>query len=117
MTCTTSTGDRGGPTVLAGRLPCWPEVTVLDDTGGVHAEMWEIRLRRDAGVLTIDDARRYRACWQALALRRSVGRRCYLPPEVDDLLVENELLNGEIEAERTRQAVEAVFASADTLPA
>jgi hypothetical protein len=92
-------------------------VIVLDDTSGVHAEMWEIRKRHEAGVSAIDDARRYRACWQALALRRSVGRRSYLPPEVDDLLVENELLRREIQAERTRQAVEAVFASADTLPA
>jgi hypothetical protein len=46
-----------------------------------------------------------------------VGRRLYLPPAVDDLLVENELLNREIRAERTRQAVEAVFESAGTLPA
>jgi hypothetical protein len=94
-----------------------PEVIVLDDTSGIHAEMWEIRLRHEAGTHTIEDARRYRACWQALALRRSVGRRAYLPPEVDDLLVEHELLSHEIQVERTRQAVEAVFESAGTLPA
>jgi hypothetical protein len=95
-------------------------VIVLDDTSGVHAEMWEIRLRYEAGTQTIEDARRYRACWQALALRRSVGRRTYLPPSVDDLLIERAQLSREIQVERTRQAVEAVFESAaraGTLPA
>jgi hypothetical protein len=77
--------------------------------------MWEIRLRHRAGARTRADARRYRACWQALALRRSVGRRTYLPPDVDYLLEERTLLTREIEVERTRQAVEAVFVG--TLPA
>jgi hypothetical protein len=103
--------------VQAGRGLVAPEVTVLDDTSGIHAEMWEIRQRHDVGEHSIVDARRYRACWQALALRRSVGRRSYLPPVVDDLLVEHELLSREIRSERTRQAVEAVFEAADTLPA
>lgn len=92
---------------------------MLDDTCGVHAEMWEIRRRHDAGALSIADARRYRSCWQALALRRSVGRRTYLPPAVDDLLADRAALSHEIQVERARQAVEAVFESssgAESLP-
>jgi hypothetical protein len=84
-------------------------VDLLDDVCGVHIEMAEIRDRYRDGAATMDECRRYLACWQALALRRSPGRRPQLSSEFDELLAERARLLREIGDERTRQEVDAIF--------
>lgn len=87
-------------------------LSTLDDEGGVHAEMWEIRRRHDNGEATRRDRHRYRTCWRALALRRSLHRRTVLPTTLDDALDRRAALLEEIHGERLRRAVDAVFAPA-----
>jgi hypothetical protein len=87
-------------------------VALLDELRGMHAEMRAIKARHEWGEASADDRRRYLTCWFSLALRRSPGRRPYLPPEFDAVLAERHRLLADIEDERTRQAVEAAFGSA-----
>lgn len=81
----------------------------LDDVREVRAEMREIRIRHRVGMASARERRRYLACWRALALRRSPGRRPYLSREFDNVLAERSRLLQDIHAERTRQEVEAIF--------
>lgn len=84
-------------------------VELLYDVCGVHMEMREIRERHSAGGTDARDRRRYLMYWQALALRRSPGRRPWLPPEFDGVLTERARLLREIRDECTRQEVDAIF--------
>ena len=61
--------------------------------------------RHVAGRSTVDDRRRYRACWRALAMRRSRRHCVVLSPEFDEQVKLRSALLGEI----TRRAVDAVF--------
>jgi hypothetical protein len=85
------------------------DVDLLDDVRGIRAEMHEIRLRYRDGVATAEDHRRFLACWQGLALRRSPGRRPQLSHEFDAVLAERARLLREIQDERTRPEVDAIF--------
>ncbi|WP_214401816.1 hypothetical protein [Pseudonocardia lacus] len=82
------------------------QVDLLDDVCGVHVEMREIRERHRRGLASPMDQRRYAACWRALALRRSPGRRVQLSREFDVLL-----------AERAWREVEAALARDGEAPA
>jgi hypothetical protein len=84
-------------------------VDLVDDVRGVRAEMHEIGLRHRDGVVTAEERRRYLACWQGLALRRSPGRRPRLSREFDAVLAKRARLLREIRDERTRQEVDAIF--------
>jgi len=89
-----------------------PALSALDDESCVHSVMREIRQRYAAGRSTSEDHRRYRACWRALALRRSPARRTVLPPEIDEQLACRQVLLEAIKNERARMAVDAVFSTA-----
>lgn len=84
-------------------------LSVLDDEAGMRDEMWEIRSRHAVGRSTHDDHRRYRACWRALALCRSLRRWTVLSPEFDEQLRLRVALLEEIQHERARLAIDAVF--------
>lgn len=92
---------------------------VFDDVRHMHAEMCDIRLRHAERAVSAHERGRYLTCWQALALRRSPGRRPFLPPEFDDVLAERAKLLEDIRDERTRQDVDAIFEGApeDEAPA
>jgi hypothetical protein len=92
---------------------------VFDDVRHVHAEMWDIRLRHAEHAVSAHERVRYLTCWRALALRRSPGRRPFLPPEFDDVLAERAELLEDIRDERTRRDVDAIFEGApeDEAPA
>ena len=77
----------------------------LDQESDVRAEMWEIRARHVSGRSTVEDHRRYRACWRALAMRRARRHCVALSPEFTEQVKLREALLGEI----TRHAVDAVF--------
>ncbi len=103
-----SSGDRA----QQGSGESEPGVDPVDEVCGVHAEMQEIRVRHAEGVAGAQERLRYMTCWRALALRRSPGRRPYLPRAFDGLLAEREQLMEDIRHERTRQEVEAIFQAA-----
>ena len=87
------------PDVLASAL------SSLDEESDVRAEMWEIRARYVAGRSTLEDNRRYRSCWRALAMRRSRRHCVVLSPEFDEQVKLRSTLLDEI----TQHAVDAVF--------
>lgn len=99
--------SSAGPEQYGRRVDAEHDGGLLDDVSGVHAEMSEIRERYQRGEVCPEARRRYLACWRALALRRSPGRRLRLSREFDDLLAERSRLLYEM----TWREVEAIFES------
>jgi hypothetical protein len=84
-------------------------VDLFDEACGLRAEMQEIRVRHWEGLADPHERRRFLVRWQALALRRSPGRRPRLSRRFDALLVERAGLLRELQDERTRREVDAIF--------
>lgn len=89
----------------------------LHDEADLTAVMRCIELRHMAGRCAPDDHCTYRAFWIATTLRRSAGRRPYLPAVADKILAKRAWLEGEIRDGQARVAVEAAFGPEDEAPA
>jgi hypothetical protein len=85
------------------------DISLLDEVCGLRAEMQEIRVLHREGLAGAGERRRFLTCWQALALHRSPARRPHLSRRFDEVLAERARLLREIEEERARQQVDAIF--------
>jgi hypothetical protein len=86
-------------------------VRALEEEARTDALMHSIAFRHVAGRSTGRDRDAYRALWVAATLRRSAGRRPYVPVAVDELLEERSNLEPVIQDLQACVAIEAVFRS------